>query len=360
MQRSIRVRFATNRNRVNNLEIFGSDFFGSDGKRYITGSINVVQQSNKPDTGWYPDHTTLVLDEPTQSGKAKAPQPNDIVSFARDRATAQKLRKTGSEFGTILIPGFNSTFISALHSAAQIADAYGAVECYCISWPSNGQFGLKPYRSDQTKAQKSGTFVADVLTKLLVSLNTASSAQKPRLNLVAHSMGNRALSAAMQIIREKTPKEITENLFEGAVLAASDVPDNALSKSDQLAPLVKLAKRVTTYYAGGDLALTLSNAVNSWTPLGLGKPRSLELLPKTVTTVDCSDVATTYGDDGKTHHRHQYYRCSAWVINDVMQVLAGVAPNKIEGRKADVAGGIGGRAWWIPYDTESLSGNGVK
>src|SRR5215211_7569223 len=62
---TIRVRFATNRNRVTGAALFGNNFEGNDPKRYVTGSIDVERRSNLPDTGWSPLPGTLVIDPPT-------------------------------------------------------------------------------------------------------------------------------------------------------------------------------------------------------------------------------------------------------------------------------------------------------
>ena len=125
---------------------------------------------------------------------------------------------------------------------------------------------------------------------------------------------------------------------------------DSLSKAKELNPLITLAKKVPVYKNGGDLALSLSNVINNYPRLGTWGPRDLRKLPATVTSVDCSDVGSTQGDNGETHYGHQYYRLSQWVIKDVIQVLAGISPDQIEGRLSAIPDDEGGRAWWIPYD----------
>jgi hypothetical protein len=80
-------------------------------------------------------------------------------------------------------------------------------------------------------------------------------------------------------------------------------------------------------------------------------PRDLASFPPTVTRIDCSDVAATQGDGGETHFSHQYYRLAPRVIADVVQVIAGKAPNQISGRLADPGGSAGGRAFILPFDS---------
>jgi esterase/lipase superfamily enzyme len=132
---------------------------------------------------------------------------------------------------------------------------------------------------------------------------------------------------------------------------AADEAHDALSKPKLLAPLVRLAKRVTSYYSGRDLVLALSQHVNGRVPLGHVQPAGLASLSRKVTAVDCSDVGSTHDESGKSEYGHGYYRGSAWVLKDVRQVLANKAPDKIAGRLADIVDPADGHAWWIPYDS---------
>jgi esterase/lipase superfamily enzyme len=207
------------------------------------------------------------------------------------------------------------------------------------------------YNADRDAAARSAPAIADAFLGLLAFLNGLKSSQRPALNIVAHSMGNYALSGAIQIIGQKHPKQIQKDLFDGAILMAADEAQDALAKAKLLAPLVKLARRVTSYYSGRDLVLALSQLYNGRTPLGLVRPKGLSSLDKKVTAVDCSDVGSTQDENGKTEHGHGYFRGSPWVLDDVRQVLANIAPGSIAGRMPDMVDPAGGRAWWIPYDS---------
>jgi esterase/lipase superfamily enzyme len=195
---------------------------------------------------------------------------------------------------------------------------------------------------------KSANAVADSLRKLFAVL-TALKANLPVVHIVAHSMGNYVLRNAIQLI---PAKERSKTLFESAFLMAADEDYEALSMANELKPLITLAKKVPVYKNGGDVALSASNVINHHARLGAWGPRDLAKLPKTVTSVDCSDVGRTQGDNGESHYGHQYYRLSTWVIKDVLQVLAGISPDKIDGRLPAIPD-EGGHAWWIPYDSGS-------
>ena len=88
---------------------------------------------------------------------------------------------------------------------------------------------------------------------------------------------------------------------------AADEDLDDLSSPDKLQPLLTLARHVPIYHSGGDLALGISQTMNG-TRLGHPGPLNLDLLPNSVTSIDCSEVGTTHGDNGESHYGHQYYR----------------------------------------------------
>src|SRR6185295_18906241 len=138
--------------------------------------------------------------------------------------------------GLVLLPGFASTFSTAMSRAAQIADAYRAADVFCFSWPSLGKVDSSSYKADQKVARESANAIADSLRKLFIVLATLKAA-RPVLHIVAHSMGNYALRYAIQLI---PAKERSSVLFESAFLMAADDNDDGLSKAKELRPLITL------------------------------------------------------------------------------------------------------------------------
>jgi esterase/lipase superfamily enzyme len=108
--------------------------------------------------------------------------------------------ETPNNSGIVFLPGFNSTFSSAMSNSAQIASAYGANHVFCFSWPSKGEFGLNPYLTDKNSAYASGGAIALALSVVFSKLLSIKQMKRSALNIVCHSMGNRALSAAVQHI----------------------------------------------------------------------------------------------------------------------------------------------------------------
>ena len=136
---TIRVRFATNRNRIDGPDVFGTTFGTGGPTHYVTGSVDVVRASNLPDTGWRPIVSTLVIDPPSPAQVNVAPKPDLVttgatgaIAFAQDRIAAHA-NESAPGYGLVLIHGFASTFLDALRRAAQISYSYRAADIFCFS-----------------------------------------------------------------------------------------------------------------------------------------------------------------------------------------------------------------------------------
>ncbi|MFC1460591.1 alpha/beta hydrolase [Microvirga arabica] len=274
-----------------------------------------------------------------------------IVDFAKSQQH-REVRRKRKRYGLVLLPGFASTFRIAMSRAAQIAYAYDANEVFCFSWPANGRVNIPDYLLDQEDAKASAPAIADALSQLFAFLLSTDAANRPTLNIVAHSMGTFALRHALQIIESKDASLMAKTLFDRVLLMASDENYQALGLKEELEPLVRLAQTVTVYWARDDIPLWLSQQINRQARLGNYGPYRLADLPSTVTSIDCSAWSETKGDPGgEKHWGHQYYRLSAPVINDVKQVLEGKAPNEIEPRLPNYD--APGQSWIIPRDLDS-------
>lgn len=234
-------------------------------------------------------------------------------------------------------------------SSAQIAAAYRASHVFCFSWPSQGEFGLNPYLTDEKSAYASGDAIALTLSVIFSKVFSLPETQRPNLRIVCHSMGNRALSAAIQYISVSAPELITKNYFEYAILAAADEDYDALEKPNKLKRLLTIATNIDIYTNEFDFAMFLSNIVNGYTPLGLFGPANFGALPKEVILIDCSDVGATY--ENSSDWGHQYFRNSVPVTNDIHQVLQGVAPNKVKPRNPNSEFPM--RKFIIPFSNSS-------
>lgn len=349
MTKKIVVRFATNRAQVETPDMFGSDFADPDDPgRYVTGRVEVVQDSGLPDTGWWPDASTLHVDAVTIA-PAEAAEAG-IVGFAK--AVGARMRTfagpAAAPSGIVLLHGFAASFADSMSRAAQVCAGYGASEVFVFSWPTRGKVTPQDYREDQNSSERSAAAVADSLTALLAFLDTDP--VRARLQLVAHSMGTRALRFALQAIRQRHPELLLKPVFQHTLLVASDEDDDALADEGRMAPLLRLSRHVEVYHSGADLALAVSQLINGRPRIGLSGPRDMPALPGTVTSIDASAVGQTTGDHGETHFGHQYYRLAPRVVGDVVHVLANVRPDDIPGRLEDPSEPLSGGSFYLPYD----------
>lgn len=195
-----------------------------------------------------------------------------------------------AEDAFVFVHGYNVTFEEALLRTAQIAyDLKFRGAPICFSWPSQG--GVAEYTVDEANVR----WATPHLERFLLALKERSGAA--RIHLIAHSMGNRALTETLQRLR--TTLKPGETLFHEIVLAAPDV--DADTFRDDLAPaLLPTAARVTLYASSRDAALQLSRKVHGYPRAGEAGD-GLVVVPG-LETVDVSDVSGSHsyiGNNGR-------------------------------------------------------------
>jgi len=226
----------------------------------------------------------------------------------------------------VFIHGFDNSFENAITRAAfnqqwfQKSGLKAAeTSVVAFSWPSAGKLITLPfpsaaYRRDQTKAGQSGLHIMTFFANL-EPIITAARARGNRVFLLAHSMGNWALQAAVE--SWFTHGNGDAFLFDEAFLAAADEVYNSFEFGPQgrLSALSRLANRISIYSSERDDVLKLSMAVNLGVKrLGQDGPHDRSNVtrfpPATYRMVDCSG-ATDYAFDLASSH--QYYRRSPLV-----------------------------------------------
>ena len=157
----------------------------------------------------------------------------------------------------VFIHGYNVDFDSAVQRTAQISvDLPFSGVPVCYSWPSQGS--LLGYAVDENNATWTVTHLKNFLTSLAENSGARS------INIVAHSMGNRALADAIRQIDFQQQPE-SSPMFDRLVLAAPDVDADHFRRD--LAPsMLKVAKQVTLYASSDDQALIASKQVHGYPP----------------------------------------------------------------------------------------------
>jgi hypothetical protein len=104
---------------------FGSDFRNApDGSLIVTGTINVYHCGGHPHPNWVPDFKSLHFHPVPMAASSSIPNAGAaahsnseaLTAFIEDPAPAKKK--------LVFLPGFASTFCSAMSNSAQIASAY--------------------------------------------------------------------------------------------------------------------------------------------------------------------------------------------------------------------------------------------
>ncbi len=235
----------------------------------------------------------------------------------------------------VFIHGFANNFENAITRAAfnrewLAKSGVPAADTTVIafSWPSRGQVILPPfptfaYHWDQTTAGQSGPHIMRFLANIQQMLLTAR-ANGRRTFLLAHSMGNWALQAAVEGWFAHGNGDA--QLFDEAILAAADEVFTTFEFEPvgRLSALSRLARRVSILYSGRDKVLDdLSEFVNGSRRLGQEGPRSrfdLDRFPADrYSMVDCGGFTDYHAD---FQGSHQYYRRSAGVRTAIANLMA--------------------------------------
>lgn len=182
----------------------------------------------------------------------------------------------------VFIHGFNVTFEDAVRRTAQIAyDLQFPGTPITYSWPSQGTAAPFGYTTDETNIE----WTEPHLRQFLVDLKSGLSGDV-RIHLIAHSMGNRALTKVLQSLA----RDAKTALFNQVVLAAPDI-DREVFERDIAPAIVRAASRTTMYASSHDRALMLSEKVHSYVRAGQSNP-SLVFVHG-LDTIDASGIDTS-------------------------------------------------------------------
>ena len=225
--------------------------------------------------------------------------------YANLRANVAKAKQNSA---LVFIHGYNVTFEDAARRTAQIAHdlKFGGVPLF-YSWPSQGK--LLDYAVDETNA----VWTAAHLRQFLADVARQSGAKQ--IHLIAHSMGNRALTGALKDLALQRP-EPARPQFDQVLLTAPDI-DADVFKNEIAPAITKTAERVTLYASSNDAALLLSKKLHGYPRAGEAG-RDIVIVPG-MDTVDVTAVDTSLLG-------HSYYGDSGSVLSDFVEVLQDAKP----------------------------------
>ncbi len=213
-----------------------------------------------------------------------------------------ELAEAGGERAFVFVHGFNVTFERAALRTAQIAhDLEFSGAPIFFSWPSRGD--VLQYTVDESTVAWATHHLKLFLRDVRRALPAAT------IHLVAHSMGNRALTEALRSLREEIAADLPR--FQEVILAAPDI-DAATFRDDVVPALRPTAERVTLYCAPFDSALEVSRRVHGYPRAG--DSSNGVFVAEGLETVD---VAV----EDRDVLGHSYYGTAGPVLRDIISLM---------------------------------------
>ncbi len=218
---------------------------------------------------------------------------------------AERMSASAKKQLLVFIHGFNVTFADAVRRTAQLAydlQIEGAAACY--SWPSKGFREKFGYSQDETNVQ----WTVPRFVSFLEDLAARSGAE--HIHLIAHSMGNRALTAALQEIAWKTAAASVPSRFSEVILTAPDIDAEVFR--DLARAMRPTARRMTLYASGHDRALEISHQIHGYGRAGDVRPAIVVV--DGLDSIDASAVDTSFLG-------HSYYGDNRSVVADIYHLI---------------------------------------
>ena len=202
----------------------------------------------------------------------------------------------------IFIHGYNMSFDDALRRTAQIAydlDFKGIPILY--SWPSNG--AALDYLADGEQARRAAGYLRSFIEFVIAKTDLQE------VHLIAHSMGNRVLTAALQQPDFQSSPSVIH--LGQIALVAPDIDAEIFTR--EIAPsIIGFGRRLSLYASKHDRALILSKSLQHY-------PRAGDL-SEVVTIIDGMDTIDASSVDTSLMG-HSYYAENRSVISDLFHLL---------------------------------------
>jgi esterase/lipase superfamily enzyme len=297
---TVKIYYATDRARSGS-ELPNDFYSGQRGEvEYGTATISIPNQ-HRPGKIEKPSIWTLDFREDPQRHivlSSVVPEASEAV-FAEMQ---DHIRKTGKAEAFVFVHGFNVSFHEAAKRTAQMAydmNFEGLPILY--SWPSRAS--ILSYIADTAVVNLSGRR----LSRFLEDVVARSGAT--RIHLIAHSMGNRAMTDALELfaLRYKGPMPA----FDQVLFTAPDLDAGLFG--EMVHTIRPAARRITLYASNKDWALAFSRKLHGDSPrAGQGGTDILH-----VAEVDSIDM-TEIGDDML---KHSYYANNPSALTDILSLF---------------------------------------
>jgi esterase/lipase superfamily enzyme len=225
------------------------------------------------------------------------------------REVSARVSGSAGKEAFVFIPGYANTFEEAAWRTAQLSYDLGFEGAPILySWPSRGE--VTAYPADEATIEWTTPHLEEFLQKI------ASASHARTVHLIAHSMGNRALTNALVAMADKHSS--IPPLFRQVFLAAPDIDTGVFRQLAQSFPT--LADRITLYASSKDEALIASRKFHQ-NPRAGDSGVAITIVPR-VDTIDATAVDT--GLLG-----HSYYGDNRSILSDMFSLIrTGDPPDK--------------------------------
>ena len=246
-----------------------------------------------------------VVEDPDKHVMLRAITPGDkATTFAAMRAHLAE-KQTNEAF--VFVHGFNTSFVDAVRRTAQIAydmDFDGLPILY--SWPSQGS--ILGYLADGAVVQLSGRYLSRFLDDVIAETGAT------RIHLIAHSMGNRALTEALELFALRHAGE--PPAFDQVLFTAPDLDAGLFA--DMVQTIRPAVGRMTLYTSKNDWALRASHQLNGGAPRA-GEGTAGIPMPQNIDSIDMSVL-------GEDMLAHSYFANDTSALTDILSLFWRDAP----------------------------------
>lgn len=302
---TIEVFYATDRNRTGSSE--PGEMYGGERSRAEDPMEYGICEVSIP-----PNHKIGEIESPVWWKLEFKPNPEkhvvllSVKSHPKDdffTAMRNTVQSASRKEAFVFVHGYNVEFEEAAKRSGQMAFDMGFDGAPIMySWPSRGS--TPAYTIDEANIQWTKKHLQDFLQ------DVADQSGAETIHLIAHSMGNRALSRAFADLSKEQEEKLGET-FKNVILTAPDI-DAEVFKSEIAPAMLKSKSHITLYASSKDKALQLSKTIH-------GHPRAgdsgdfLVVLPG-MDTIDATNANTELLG-------HSYFADSADIITDIVQIL---------------------------------------
>lgn len=226
----------------------------------------------------------------------------EVSSETFYKGIREKVASAPDKSAFIFVHGYNVLFKDAARRTAQMSYDLGFPGAPVFySWPSQGT--TLGYTIDENNVE----WTRANLKKFIKDFADQSTAEN--IYLVAHSMGNRALTGAVKELVQENPD--IRNRFKEIILAAPDI-DAEIFKRDIVPFIVTATPTVTLYASSNDKALIASREVHGYARAG--ESGAGLVVVNGVDTIDSSNAETDFIG-------HAYYASSKSIIADIFNLI---------------------------------------